>query len=262
MRIIDAHNHLFGKPIFDLEKYLKGLIETMEKCGIEKTALSGLGPDFSCGTNEDVKMAMNKYPDKIIGAYYIRPGIGQANELGNAYSDGFKMVKVTIPTAGYESEEFYPIWEKAQELEMPVLFHTGVVTTFSENKNLGVNSWFMHPMRIEPICNSFPKLKIIIAHLGVHWNNDAAELVRMKRNAYVDLTGEPNGWRARADKIGMEHWLWWPDAFKKVVFGTDVTYNKIETILMQDKQRYKDLNLAEEIKECIFSKNLLNMLNL
>lgn len=260
MKIIDAHNHLFGKPLFNPDEYLDGLIQTMDKCGIEKTALSGLGRDFSCGTNDDVKRAMQRYPERILGAYYIRPGIGKSVDLDQAYADGFSMVKVTIPTAGYDSEDFYPIWEKAQELKMPVLFHTGVVTTFIENPDLGVNSWWMHPMRIEPICNAFPNLKVIVAHMGVHWNEDAAELVRMKKNAYVDLTGEPEGWRARARKIGVDHWLWWPDAFKKVIFGTDVTYNKIQIILEQDQKMYSGMAISEETKQLIFHDNLMNML--
>jgi len=40
-----------------------------------------------------------------------------------------------------------------QELKKPILFHTGVVTTLNKAPEERISSWFMHPMRIEPIAN-------------------------------------------------------------------------------------------------------------
>jgi len=188
--------------------------------------------------------------------------VSQFEEILEAYDRGFKMIKVTLPLQPYNKKRYYAYWEQAQKLEMPVLFHTGIVTTLERDPNHTINSWYMHPMRVEPIANSFPDLNIIIAHLGVHWNKDAAELVRMKPNVYVDLTGEPRGWRLYADQIGMDHYLWWEGAFKKVIFGTDVFYGKIRRILKRDKERYDTLGLNRKTKDLIFSGNILNMLNL
>ena len=83
----------------------------------------------------------------------------------------------------------------------------------------------------------------------------------MKPNIYVDLSGEPDGWRMRVDKEGLDKFLWWSNAFKKVVFGTDVTSDKIEKILTEDKRRYMDLNLDQETKDFIFSGNIKKLLN-
>ena len=115
-------------------------------------------------------------------------------------------------------------------------------------------------MRIEPIANSFPKLNMIIAHLGVHWNKDAAEVIRMKPNVYADLSGAPEGWRRRADMIGMDHFLWWKDAFKKIVFGTDVFYTQITQLLTEDRARLNKLNIDEATQRLIFSGNILNLI--
>ena len=255
MRIIDAHTHLFDYP-----NYLENLIQTNDEWGIEKCCISGLGKLFMCVDNEGIKAAIKKYPSKLIGAFYIRPGENEPKDIKNAYEDGFRMIKVTLPHKPYNDPSYFPLWETTQELKMPILFHTGVVTTIKRAPEENISSWFMHPMRLEPIANAFPDLNMIIAHLGVHWNNDAAELIRMKSNVYADLSGAPTGWRARADSIGMKHWLWWPGAFKKIVFGTDVIFSQIPQILAEDRARLEKYNIDQKTQELIFSKNMLMML--
>jgi len=255
MRIIDAHAH-----IFDIPNYLEKLIQTLDDCGIEKSCVSGLGKLFMCVDNNGTKEAINQYPNKLIGAYYIRPGDSKPEDIKKAYEDGFKMIKVTLPHKPYDDPSFFPLWEKAQELKMPILFHTGVVTTAKRAPEERISSWFMHPMRLEPIANAFPELNMIIAHLGVHLNDDAAELIRMKPNVYADLSGAPTGWRIRLDAIGITHWLWWPRAFKKIVFGTDVIFSQISQILEEDKARLEKYKVDHKTQELIFYKNMLKML--
>jgi predicted TIM-barrel fold metal-dependent hydrolase len=253
--IIDAHAHLFEE-----KGYLDKLIQTMDSLGIEKVCLSGLGPLFYCVDNHGIKDAMIKYPTRIIGTYFIRPGHSTVEEIHSAYSDGFRMLKVTIPTKPYDDLSFFSLWEAACDLKMPILFHTGVVTTLRPSVGEKISSWYMHPMRLELIANEFPKLGMIIAHLGVHWNEDAAELLRMRANVYADITGEPQGWRSRVNKRGLDHYLWWPKAFEKLIFGTDVLYFKIPEILAQDRQWYAKFQLDAQTQDLIYYKNITKLL--
>lgn len=255
MRIIDAHAH-----IPDRKGYVAKLLETMNKCNIEKSCISGLGKLFNCVDNHKINKIINQYPERFIGAYFIRPGVSRASEIEEAHNDGFRMLKVTIPRGPYDDEKFDNLWKRAQELNMPVLFHTGVVTLPQHAPEERINSWWMHPLRLEPISNSFPELKIIVAHLGIHWNEEAAELLRMRPNVYADLTGEPDGWRIRMDRRGLKQILWWEGGFDKLVFGTDVSFDKIPTILTQDKARLESLNINKKTKQKFFSKNILTLL--
>lgn len=255
MRILDAHAHLFDEP-----GYLDHLLNTMDACGIEKVCLSGLGPLFNCGGDDDVRASFEAHPDRVIGAVYIRPGVDEPSKIDRARDQGFRMVKVTIPLYPYNDPRGFPLWERAAALGMPVLFHTGTVTTAVEAPHERVSTWDMQPMQIEPITRAFPGLKILVAHLGIHWNDDAAELARMRKNVYVDLTGEPGGWRVRMDQVGIEKWLWWPEAFRKVCFGTDVHYTKIRTVLDQDKARLDRLRIDPETRQGVFAGNLLHLL--
>ncbi len=257
MRIIDAHAHLLDEP-----GYLEKLLSTIEKCGISNCCLSGIGPLFGCMDDHAVRSAFAAYPDRIIGAVFIRPGVDGVEKIDWAYDEGFRMIKVTTPRLPYNDPSFFALWERAMKYNMPVLFHTGIVAPGLEAPGEMISSWNMHPMRIEPITREFPELGVIIAHLGVHWNADAAELARMRPNAYVDLTGAAHGWRARADREGMDKWLWWPGAFEKVVFGTDVHFSKIGQILSQDSDRLDKLKIDQDIRRKIFSGNILRLLHI
>ena len=255
MRIIDAHAHLL-----DERGYLDGLLRAMDACGIERVCLSGLGPLFRCADNGDIRRAFAAHPDRVIGAAFVRPGVDGPETVERAWEQGFRMVKVSIPRMPYDDPRAFPLWERAVAHAMPVLFHTGVVTVPDDRPEERVSSWDMHPMRLEPVTRAFPELKVLVAHLGIHWNTDAAELARMRPNVYVDLTGEPGGWRARMDRVGIETWLWWPGAFDKVCFGTDVHHSKIRQILNEDVARLDRLGIGEATRRRIFAGNILHLL--
>jgi len=257
MRIIDAHVHLLNEP-----DYIDKLLKVMDQCGIEKCCLSGLGPLFGWPGNDDVKAAFNAHPDRIIATVFVRPGVDGPEKIDRAYDDGFKMIKVTIPRGPYDDPAFFPLWERAEQHSMPVLFHAGMVALPKEVPGERISSWSMHPMRIEPVTREFPDLRVIVAHLGVHWNDDAADLARMRPNVYVDLTGDPSGWRVRADAVGMDKWLWWPGAFDKVVFGTDVHYNDIPQVLREDRDRLDGLKIPDQTRRRIFAGNILKLLGM
>jgi predicted TIM-barrel fold metal-dependent hydrolase len=256
MKIVDAHTHLLDEP-----GYLDHLLNAMDQCGIAMCCMSGLGKLFGHADNAKVKLACQAHPDRIIGAVFVRPGIDGPEKIDRAYQEGFRMVKVHVPRVPYDDTSCFDLWAKANEYQMPVLFHTGLVVCKDSPGEL-ISSWFMHPMRIEPITREFADMRIIIAHLGVHWNADAAELARMRPNVFVDLTGEPDGWRKRADALGIEKWLWWPGAFEKVVFGTDVHYSKIKQILEEDIDRLDQLNIPIQARRRIFSGNVLQFLGM
>ena len=256
MKMIDAHNHLMSEP-----GYLDRFLRTLDELQIEQAILSGIGPLFvGFADNAAVRRAFEAHPDRILGAVFVRPGVDDADAVTRGYEAGFRMVKIHVPKSGYDDPAYFPIWGRAQELGMPVLFHTGVVNTGGECPGERVSSWNMHPMRIEPITREFPDLQILVAHLGVHWNMDAAELARMRPNVYVDLSGEPGGWRDRADACGMDTWLWWPGAFRKVVFGTDVHASKMARIVREDSERLERLGVDTETRRLVFAGNILNML--
>ena len=256
MRIIDSHGH-----IYDRKGYVYGLLKQMDQFGIEKMCISGLGRLFDFVDDSEIKKIIDRYPERFIGQVYIRPGFDKPAKVQWGFENGFKMVKVTLPFKGYECPSYFELWAKALEYNMPVLFHTGTVAC-KAGKGQKVSSWNMHPMRLEPITRQFEDLVIIAAHMGVHWNEDAAELARMRPNVYVDITGEPGGWRERLKRDGLDRYLWWQGAFEKVIFGTDVHFEKVGTILSEDMMIYNHLKIDDITKEKIFGGTILGLLGL
>ena len=257
MEIIDCHAHIFNNT-----GYVDSLIKMMDECQISKCCISGLGPSFYSVENEGIAGIIKQYPDRFIGAYFIRPGFDQPEIVDIAHAEGFKMIKVSLPSMGYDDPKFYCLWERAERYNMPILFHTGVITVPNPAPKERISSWDMHPMRLEPIANMFPKLNIIIAHLGVHWNLDAAELIRMRPNVYADITGEPTGWRKRVEQEGLNKYLWWEGAFNKILFGTDVIYSKIPQILEKDKEILAKNEVNQSIQKNYFGTTIKRLLNI
>ena len=141
MRIIDAHVHLLDEP-----GYLDSLLATMDDCGIEKCCLSGLGPLFAQLGNQEVKKAFQNHPDRIIGTVFIRPGVDHPSAIDQAYNDGFRMIKITLPRKPYNNPDYFPLWQQAIEHKMTILFHTGIVAPSAQGRGKGVSSWNMQPM--------------------------------------------------------------------------------------------------------------------
>lgn len=71
---------------------------------------------------------------------------------------------------------------RAEELGIPVLIHQG--TTFCSNVSLEI----ANPVQLQPLALEFPRLRIVIAHLGHPWINETLVLIRKNRNMYSDIS--------------------------------------------------------------------------
>ena len=235
MKKIDIHHHLVEEI-----SYVDNLLRTMDRFEIEQTGLIGLGPlfskmfvksqyDGSCADDFAVEKVVKKYPNRFFGLGYIRLGIDTAKKVDELYSRGFKGLKFHIPKKRYDHEEYFSVYEKAQRYNMPCLFHTGIVKMPKLCPGERISSFNMNCIHLEAIAQEFPDLKIIIAHLGVQDYLTALTLIRLFDNIYADLSGTTPGWRAN---IAMEDWkqmLWFPEASKKLLFGTDVHFSEFES---------------------------------
>ena len=217
--IIDLHQHLYQDNIAD---HLARTKTICRKLGIDK--ICAFGKD-----NDRTLEAMELEPDLVIGFVYIEPGRGDPDWVSRYHDKGFKGVKVIRPTANYDDEQFHAIYRQAEERSMPVLFHTGVVARSGSWDNIpapqDVSSARMHPLLLDGIARAFPRLPIIMAHLGVPSFDDGGMVAKWNYNVYVDLSG---AMMSRARMKG-ENWafrkvsdaLWWEGAIANVVFATD-----------------------------------------
>lgn len=251
--IVDAHAHLFPQP-----GYLVELLATCDRLGIEKVCLSGLGDAFALSDNAAVARALIETPDRVIGFYFIRLGEHRIEEVERAVAVGFRGLKFTIPYEPYDHESYFPLYERAQSYGLPCLFHTGIVTTARYVRS--VSSAKMRPVHLEAVAREFPRLACICAHLGIPWHEEAAALARIIPNIYVDITGAPGGWRVQKDVAFFRSLLYWPDAWHKVLWGSDVHCTDLEAALRRDQALVETLTLSAEMKAAFFGGTFLSLL--
>ncbi len=253
--LIDFHTHYLDEP-----DYLERLVETYLKLGIEKICLSGLGEMFKMKENKDVEEALRKYPDMVTGFAYVRLGEDTPEKIKEFRLRGFRGLKITIPPANYDHEDFFPLYEKAEELRMPILFHCAIVAPAVAWRP-NISSDRMRPVLLERIARTFSGLKLVCAHLGVPWFEEAATLSRLIPNIYLDISGAYDGWRAVKGAGFFRETLWFKDAWKRVVFGSDVHYKELPLVLDRDRKLLEELELTGEESAGYFGRNALSLLS-
>jgi hypothetical protein len=165
--------------------------------------------------------------------------------------DGARGLKLH-PTAGFYPDDpiCYPLYEKAQELGVPVLFHTGTQPAPMKAK-------FARPIFVDGVAADFPDLKIVMAHVGLCWWREALALAGTKWNLYVDFSGwqrtfmhDPENFyemlRHAFDEIGP-----W-----RVMFGTDNPYLRL---MLPTKAWVDGVKAAVESKKFSFSQEEIDI---
>ncbi len=182
---IDAHVHCDPE-----DGFVDRLLEEEHRLGFDKVCLNGAlwtpGPEDS---NEYVEKAMKKYPEEIIGFAYLPLGVKSAEAVREFHDRGFKGLKMIRPPRPYDDKLFYRVYEAAEELGMVCLFHLGIVVRTQWDKHFDVNNERHRPVYLDTIARAFPKLRIVGAHFGNPWYEEAAMICRWNPNLYFDLSG-------------------------------------------------------------------------
>jgi len=229
-------------------------VELLRESGVDyAVVLSELSPVTSgiC-TNEDVAAFCRDY-DCLIPFCTVNPHLtARPADLVEKMvkDDGFKGLKL-YPTYNYfypNDQIMYPIYSKAQELGIPVMFHTGTSVFRGSRVKYG------DPIFFDDIAVDFPDLTIIMAHSGRNfWYDRAFALSRLHPNLYMEISGLPPqnllnyfpGFTANADRI---------------LFGTD--WPGLPNGIKENIKEIKNLPIPEEAKTKILGGNAAKILGL
>ncbi|MBI3943573.1 MAG: amidohydrolase, partial [Chloroflexi bacterium] len=80
--------------------------------------------------------------------------------------------------------EAFAIYDRAQKLGLPVLFHMGT----SPVRTAPLID--AYPLHVDRIAIAFPDLKIIMAHIGHPWQIDTIVVIRKHPNVYADISAQ------------------------------------------------------------------------
>jgi len=148
----------------------------------------------------------------------------------------------------------YPLYEKAQELGIPILFHAGMTWEPRAKAEYG------RPIYFEDVAHDFPELKIVLAHLAWPWVLEAVALALKYPNVYLDTSAlyfdNPKDFIhfAMAEQVPVT--VWERSLRKQLVFGSN--YPRVEIKNMAAAVR--SLGLSQGCLELVFRGNAERLL--
>jgi uncharacterized protein len=175
------------KAIWDspIEAYLKAAEGV-----VDKAILMGLSSAATFGVtvpNDYLADLKKEYPDKLEWACCLDPtqpgaiaemercvlklGAIAVGELGPAYQSFY-----------FNDERAYPFYERAQEMEIPIVVHAGP----AQSRNLRLK--YGDVLRVDDVAIDFPRLKIVICHMGYYKFDDAIHLTQKHDNVFMDCS--------------------------------------------------------------------------
>jgi predicted TIM-barrel fold metal-dependent hydrolase len=169
--------------------------------------------------NEYVADYVGRHPEKLIGFCSVDPHDADAIEqLDHAVKRlGLRGLKVgpIYQNIHPQDERFLALMARAEALGVPVLIHQG--TTFCSNVSLEL----ANPILLQPIALKFPKLRMLIAHMGHPWIAETLVLIRKHPHFYTDISAlYYRPWQFyNALVTAMEYGV-----LDKLLFGTDYPF--------------------------------------
>jgi len=208
------------------------LILDMNRLGIDKAVVLGIAyktwNSYDPNSAEYVAAIVQQYPDRLVGFYTGDPLGGRAEvkrfeeAVGRHGLRGLKMLP-SYNYAALNDRRIWPLYEAAEALRVPVMLHTGW-SSLPKGKMLEYD----HPLYAEDIILDFPDLKLILAHIGFQWAEEALHFMAKFPNVYGDVAfwAETTPmWRIAqmwvwAKKLGVMNRIMWGSDYPYVDFNT------------------------------------------
>jgi predicted TIM-barrel fold metal-dependent hydrolase len=171
------------------------IINDMDKAGVDKACLMASDhrrpypydslPSYT--PNEYVAKIVQEYPDRFVGTASVDPirdPYGARQELEKCVKEWDMRAVKLYPTYDhyYPTDELVmPIYEKAIELDIPVHIHMGWTPCVNAPMK------YQQPYLLDEVGIKYPKLKVIVAHLGYPWVDECICLIAKHQNFHADL---------------------------------------------------------------------------
>ncbi|MHA1506566.1 MAG: amidohydrolase family protein [Candidatus Asgardarchaeia archaeon] len=281
MKVIDVHIHPifkelvkekptlldFQRDVFDLHtspQPVQALLSQMEETDVELGILLPIDGTTKWGkefpSNEDVAKIVDKYPDNFVGFASVDPrDPDSTKKLEFAVKKlGLRGLKLHPPLQGFDpsSEATEKVLSKAEELEIPILVHTGIVW----QKKHPIKH--CNPLIWDELASKHENLNIIMAHFGWPWVWDAILVALRNRNVYLDIsdtfTGTPKEHFEELFKRRVPERISKRFLGERILFGSNSP--RIEVLHMVEG--LSELDIDEELKKNVFYRNAKKLLNL
>jgi hypothetical protein len=251
-KMAESYSHMFGEIGMPS---IEDTIKDMDDAGVDTSVIVAVDAETIHKyrvSNDLVAETVSKHPDRLIGFASVDPNKGKngVKEFRRAVTDlGLKGLKLLPHLIDLDINDpiIYPLYEAAQELGVPVLFHTG--TQF----HAGTKIKYCRPLFVDDVAVDFPGLSLIIAHFGFPWWEEALAVVRRNPYVYFNIAG----WAPRHIPPGV---IQAANSYlkAKVLFGSD--YPLLSRVRIMSE--LKALNLKEDTFTMMTETNPKRLLGL
>jgi predicted TIM-barrel fold metal-dependent hydrolase len=265
-KLIDAHLHYNGDPAF-----LKILLAKLDQ--VDGLAFLLVQPQDLDG----VRDAIQQHSNRLIGFGEIQLDHPKVlDQIDRFHAAGFRgLGELSGPLRRYDDPAYSRIYDRAERYGMFLLFHTGIVNRMTPDIPADISVDRMRATTLDNIARRYPTINIIGAHLGNPDYQWAAEIARWNPNIYFDLSGTTLI-KKQEDYTFFKSIFWWsaivsphspkggPNAFEKIVFGSDVFGGELEEFDRELERYHKMLDacgVSPEAQANIFSGTLWRLLS-
>ena len=273
-RIFDVHVHYPWRRdvggALPPELQAQMLAYTCRRLNIRKVALLGRPADDGWVATLEAWRAL---PELVVPVAQVMLDEHGPDQISELHEQGFRGLKVTMPDRDYDDRAYYPAYARAEELGMPILFHTGIrggpvdyllfppadtfvaehVSREHEELTRGTSQGAarMQPIYLDTVALAFPRLRIIGAHLGYGLYDSAAAVARWRRNVSFDVSG---------GKVVRGHILERQMIYRevrpdKLVFGSDCDLAHMSREVTAWMDAFEAMGMSAEDQDKIFYRN-------
>jgi len=220
----------------------------------------------TAGSNSFASGLASRHPDRFIAYAHHDPELPDApTRLEKAVREGgLKGYKILAPKVGrpLSDPSFDPLWECAQSLGIPVLFHFGIMGGAG-----GIASQTnINPLAIHDAAKRFPDLPIIVPHFGCGYVFETLNLCWACPNVYIDTSGSNQWMRWMPYEVTLE------SLFRKyretigasrILFGTDSSWfprGFAQAYLDVQVRAMADVGYSEDERDQVLFRNAAGLL--
>ncbi len=236
---IDVHVHI-GMDAEDEDRYHPSkLYEDMKQYNIKKAVIFPFNTDPDDGFRKDNDM-IHRLSDRhgpLVGFSRIDPNHPDwEEEMERAVDLGMKGFKLHPHAQDFECDEIDFVYEKAVELDLPILIHSA----HKEGK---------YVQQLKEVLPSYTEIPIILAHAGITEQSDAIKMANEQENIYLELSiNKKHRVEVLSPMVDED----------KMMFGSDSPYGGIEKTMERMDIDWK----SEEAVRKIFYENAEEVLEI
>ena len=250
-------------------QFLNGeLIGTVDSFGITNVP----GPSTPEKCNDYIAAIVKSNPDVFIGFGSVNPNYrgprAAVEELERSVVElglsGVKLYPMYQDWSPADPIISFPVFAKAEELGIPVMVHQAGSTRVDARME------HANPAQLDVIGRNFPNLRVILAHCGIPWVDEALFMLTKHPNFYTELSYHIATVTDEEFYRFLIHAKQFFVPLEKIFFGTDYPgflYDPVE--LMRKVERVNDQAsrlglppLASEEIEGILGNNFARMLGI